>query len=175
MTIGQKIKLKRASLSLSQEQLAHLLNTSRQTIYHWENDITSPNMNDLQKLVSALQTDYDYFFKNTPDHEINNVDEVVSDIYRGVKRHWRKAYISLFISGGLFTGMGILIRIIFGMMFPSPEIPDEINGTPVTTNVFGPAGIFKALSSFIIGIGLLLIIGGIILFIKDRKKQKEYM
>ncbi|MGE4571300.1 MAG: helix-turn-helix transcriptional regulator [Candidatus Izemoplasmatales bacterium] len=54
MTIGQKIKLKRESLSLSQEQLAHLLNTSRQTIYHWENDITSPNMNDLQKTCFCI-------------------------------------------------------------------------------------------------------------------------
>ncbi|MGE4571299.1 MAG: hypothetical protein AB7E09_00995 [Candidatus Izemoplasmatales bacterium] len=128
-----------------------------------------------KKLVSALQTDYDYFFKNTPDHEINNVDEVVGEIYRGVKRHWRKIYISLFISGTSFTGVGIIIRFIFNAMFPMPNIPDEVNGIPISNNTFNPASIFHTLSTFVIGIGILLIIGGIILFIKDRKKQKQYV
>lgn len=163
MTTGDKIKSLRMKRGISQEALANKINTTRQTIYHWENDITIPNINDISRLSKALDIDHDYFFNTSDDDSINSTDEVISEVYKGVKKHWRKIYINFFIGGTLFLGMGLLIRVITNTMFS--DIPSSI---------FGPWSIFKLISIFPLAIGTILFIVGIILLIKDYQKQKEY-
>lgn len=168
MTVGEKIKSLRNKRGYSQEVLADKIQTSRQTIYHWENNITLPNINDIKKLSDALDCDHDYFFnEETHDEiEINTANEVISDLYKGVKKHWRKIYIYFFISGSLFVGMGLLIRFINNQM-------NQAQGNfPVST--VDPSNIFKAFSNFTLILGFVLLITGFIFFIKDYKKQKSY-
>jgi|GEM_PF-4569944 len=171
MTLGEKIRYQRLENNLSQEKLANLLQTSRQTIYHWENNITIPNINDIKKLSQSLNVHYDYFLNDVDDGKIDTVDEVVGDIYKGVKRHWRKIYINFFIGGSLFTGMGLLIRVISGLFFPSMTPPD---GFPANSISMNPGAIFKTFSNFVIGVGAVLLVIGIVLLIKDYQKQKQY-
>ena len=49
MTLGQKLKEIRKRFGLSQEQLAEIMNVSRQAITKWENDSGIPDISNLQE------------------------------------------------------------------------------------------------------------------------------
>ena len=53
--LGEKIARARNAKKLTQEQLARRLNISRQTISHWENDDSQPNVEMLLKLMQVLE------------------------------------------------------------------------------------------------------------------------
>lgn len=169
MTIGEKIKSLRTKRGLSQDALADKIGTTRQTIYHWENDVTTPNINDVQRLSDALECNHDYFFNQSNEASVNSTDEVISDVYKGVKRHWRKMYIPLLFGGTAFVGMGLLIRFIISIFFQSFSTPFPGNDIQSTGEK-----IFGAFSTFALVVGGVLLIAGIVLLIKDRQKQKEY-
>ncbi len=59
MTIGQKISMLRASIKLSQEQLAEKLDVSRQSVSKWEADKSIPEINIILKLSSLFNITLD--------------------------------------------------------------------------------------------------------------------
>ena len=64
MTLGQKLKEIRKRFGLSQEDLAQLINVSRQAITKWENDIGLPDINNLQELSKIFGITIDYLLDN---------------------------------------------------------------------------------------------------------------
>ena len=60
MTLGQKLKEIRKRLGLSQEQLAEIINVSRQAITKWENDAGIPDISNLQELSKVFGLTVDY-------------------------------------------------------------------------------------------------------------------
>lgn len=60
MTLGQKLREIRRRFGLSQEELAEIMNVSRQAITKWENDGGLPDVSNLQELsrVFGLTVDY---------------------------------------------------------------------------------------------------------------------
>lgn len=168
MSIGEKIKTLRKKRNYSQEALADQVQTTRQTIYNWENDITVPNINDIKKLSQALECDHDYFFNESDEisPDINTTGQVISQVYKGVKKHWRKIYIYFFISGSMFAGMGLLIRFI------SNQVSTQQSNFP--GQGLNPGSIFRAFSNFTLIVGFALLLAGLVIFIKDYKQQKKY-
>lgn len=59
-TIGFRIKALRNTKGISQEELADVLNVSRQTISKWESDIVSPDINNIQILSNYFNVRTDY-------------------------------------------------------------------------------------------------------------------
>jgi len=168
MTVGEKIKKRRIEKGYSQDTLAEKVQTSRQTIYHWENDITVPNINDIQHLSHALDVDHDYFFNTDSDKPLSSTDEVVSEIYQKVKKHWRKIYIYFFVGGALMIGMGLLTRILTNVFFSNmPTMP----GSSIQST---GEKIFLIFSKIDFGLGIILLIVGLIFLFKDLQKQKQY-
>jgi len=53
--LGRKLSQARRAKSMTQEQLAARLNVSRQSISHWENDNSQPNVEMLLKLMQVLE------------------------------------------------------------------------------------------------------------------------
>lgn len=53
--LGEKIARARNAKKLTQEQLARQLNISRQTVSHWENNDSQPNVEMLLKLMQVLE------------------------------------------------------------------------------------------------------------------------
>ena len=51
MTLGEKLKMLRASRGLSQEQLAAELNVSRQAVSKWESGASDPSTSNLLALA----------------------------------------------------------------------------------------------------------------------------
>lgn len=67
--LGENIYNLRKSKKLSQEQLAELVNVTRQTISNWELSETSPNPEQLKLLSKALNISIDELL----DNDIQNV------------------------------------------------------------------------------------------------------
>lgn len=64
MTLGQKLKEIRKRFGLSQEQLAGIMNVSRQAITKWENDIGNPDTSNLLELSKVFGITIDYLLNN---------------------------------------------------------------------------------------------------------------
>lgn len=64
MTLGQKLKEIRKRFGLSQEQLAEIMNVSRQAITKWENDGGLPDINNLQELSKIFGITVDYLLND---------------------------------------------------------------------------------------------------------------
>ncbi len=63
MTLGEKIYELRKTRGLSQEQLAEVLNVSRQSISKWEGNVTYPESDKLIALSDYFQVSLDYLMK----------------------------------------------------------------------------------------------------------------
>ena len=64
MTLGQKLKEIRKRVGLSQEQLAEVMNVSRQAITKWENDGGLPDVSNLQELSKVFGITVDYLLND---------------------------------------------------------------------------------------------------------------
>lgn len=64
MTLGQKLKEIRKKFGLSQEQLAEIMNVSRQAITKWENDGGIPDVSNLQELSKIFGITVDYLLND---------------------------------------------------------------------------------------------------------------
>lgn len=70
MTLGQKIKKIRKTFGLSQEQLAEIINVSRQAITKWESDFGLPDTENLKSLSNIFNVSIDYLLDNIKDEPI---------------------------------------------------------------------------------------------------------
>lgn len=64
MTLGQKLKEIRKKFGLSQEQLAEIINVSRQAITKWETDAGLPDTENLKELSRIFEISIDYLLDN---------------------------------------------------------------------------------------------------------------
>lgn len=64
MTLGEKLKEIRKKFGLSQEQLAEIMNVSRQAITKWENDGGIPDVTNLQELSKVFGITVDYLLND---------------------------------------------------------------------------------------------------------------
>lgn len=64
MTLGEKLKEIRKRFGLSQEQLAEIMNVSRQAITKWENDGGIPDVTNLQELSKVFGITVDYLLND---------------------------------------------------------------------------------------------------------------
>lgn len=60
MTLGKRISALRRDKKLSQEYVAETLNVSRQAVSKWENDLSSPDTENLIALAQLLETDVEF-------------------------------------------------------------------------------------------------------------------
>ena len=76
MKIGDKIAKARKTQNLTQEQLADLLNVSRQAVSRWESDLAYPETENLVRLSEILQINCDYLLKDGVNENGEKVVEV---------------------------------------------------------------------------------------------------
>ena len=97
MTLGQKLKEIRKKFGLSQEQLAEIMNVSRQAITKWESDAGVPDTSNLQILAQTFGITIDYLLstnnelpllsmrknldKDNYKSKINSYPEILKEYY----------------------------------------------------------------------------------------------
>lgn len=91
--IGDKIRERRLELNLTQAQLAMLTDIKKNTISNYENNISSPNEENILKLMKALKCDANYIFEWSENEDINLSLSEKKNIkkYRTLDEHGKKA------------------------------------------------------------------------------------
>ena len=69
MTFGERLYQLRKNANLTQEQLAELLDVSRQSVSKWEQDKAYPEMTRLLFLSDYFQVSLDYLMRGTAEPE----------------------------------------------------------------------------------------------------------
>lgn len=102
--LGENIYNLRKSKKLSQEQLAEIVNVTRQTISNWELGETSPNPEQLKILSKALNVSVDELLnndiKNVLVEKINNTEKLAGIIIKILK----------------FVGIAFLVMLIIDIV-----------------------------------------------------------
>ena len=90
MTIGKIIVKMRKERKISQEKLAELLGITRQTLSNYENDITSPDLNQTKKICQIFDISLDEMIGNN-----NTLSSKISSTERLVKKQNKNTRIIL--------------------------------------------------------------------------------
>ncbi len=74
MTLGEKLSKLRKENNYTQEQLADVLNVSRQSVSKWEADINFPETDKLIEMSKLFDCSTDYLLRNeiTDKHGVSN-------------------------------------------------------------------------------------------------------
>jgi len=72
MTLGNRISALRKDKKLSQESMAEALNVSRQAVSKWENDLSSPDTENLIALSRLLQVDVEFLATGALSEDMNS-------------------------------------------------------------------------------------------------------
>lgn len=88
MKIGEKIAKARKNENYTQDQLAELLEVSRQTISKWESDLAFPETSKIAKLADILKVSCDYLLK---ENEVSTVEATMSST-NNIVIDWTKLY-----------------------------------------------------------------------------------
>lgn len=115
MNLAEKIQGLRKQQNISQEQLAQMLDVSRQSISKWESDQSVPEIDKIVRLSDIFEVSTDYLLKDIP-HEQASKTTVVSN-HTPVSPN-KKAFIT---AGTVCTIFSIVS--IFGMWILSKIYP----------------------------------------------------
>ena len=100
MSIGEKIAALRKKANLTQEELADVLNVTRQSVSRWEAGEAYPDMNKIGKLADILGTNCDYLLRNdvTSDGEKIKVVAETSRVEKYIDfKHVKVNYLNVLI------------------------------------------------------------------------------
>ncbi len=77
MSFGERLYKLRSEKNISQEELAELLDVSRQSISKWENDKAYPEMTRLLFMSDYFDVSLDYLMRGLADEESKKEDVVI--------------------------------------------------------------------------------------------------
>lgn len=101
----KNLKLLRTQKGLSQQKLADILHTSQQSIYKYENNITTPDIETLKRIADFFETSIDYIvgytelphkIEPTVDMTLNHDEMALIEKYRNLSPK-RRSVIHLLI------------------------------------------------------------------------------
>lgn len=104
MTFGEKLQYLRKSKGMSQEQLASIINVSRQAVSKWELNDSLPDVENILQLSKLFEVSIDYLLKD--DIEIENTLKSIDN----VTNNKNTAY-TLSIASFAFIAIGLLLAI----------------------------------------------------------------
>lgn len=88
--LGDRIKTLRVAMNLSQVELAHKLNVSKQSVSNWENNNILPSVEIVKKLAAFFSCSTDYLlemdnrllldFSNLTNEQRAHIQQMIDDI-----------------------------------------------------------------------------------------------
>lgn len=137
MTLGEKIQLSRKKKGMSQEDLANLLNVSRQAVQKWENDTSIPEVNKLVEISNIFEVSLDWLLKGVNQEqketkEENNVENNSATSNASPQQNQYQPNYYPRPRGGIFTTARVFI--VLGMILTPMVIASSIvapTGSPL--------------------------------------------
>ena len=107
MTTGEKIAKARRAQNITQEQLADLLQVSRQAVSRWESDIAYPETDNLVKLSKILGINCDYLLKEGVNEQGEKILEVkiVKEVPAYRQINFTFVFMAVFILAGFYLAL----------------------------------------------------------------------
>lgn len=100
MTIGQRIRTARERKNMTQDEVAQRCNTTKQTIFKYENEIVTNIPYDKIVLLSkALDVSPSYLFgwdkkENSPsERTLTEGEELMLELFRQIPEEWQKVFL----------------------------------------------------------------------------------
>ena len=201
MKLNEKIIYSRKKAGLSQLDLADALGVSRQSVSKWETGESNPDITKLPALAKALDVSIDWLLseddpaeEKVPAPDAANImqDKVYPDwvehlpksIVGLIKRYGWIYGVYIAIGGFVFTVFGIFARALsHNFIFGGFQSSDPFSGgfyelDPFMSQSF--AGInnqawsgFSAITGFIITIGIIITLFGVVLAVSLKKWGKK--
>lgn len=85
MTLGEKIAKQRKEQNYTQEQLAEILNVSRQSVSKWESDIAYPETEKLIKMGKLFDCSMDYLLKEDITEKSGKEDPKTVPVFETIR------------------------------------------------------------------------------------------
>lgn len=189
MKLGEKIYQARKKLGMSQETLAMQVGVSRQAVSKWETGETEPEIAKLRALSEVLGVSADWLLDETEaacDTEQTTelaetqrvehtwVDLLPKTIQTLIKQYRWLAGVRMAVSGALFIAMGLVGKAIARSM-------EAMSGGFLTSEIVmdgmenvmykAPTNPLDIMLGFIIAIGVIALIGGVLLAVMLKKKD----
>lgn len=185
MQLNEKIISCRKKLGLSQNDLADLLDVSRQSVSKWETGESNPDLDKLKALAKAFDVSIDWLLDEEKDNEDKKVENKNNDYPEWLDK-LPKNTIAMFkkygwiygvyssIGGFIFIGFGILVRVMSTKFILGNSFHDDIGfGSQINSSSLE---MFKIFSNIIIIVGAISAIFNLslalILKIWGAKKEK---
>lgn len=119
MSLGKKLIKYRKEASMSQEDVAEVLNVSRQTISNWELDQTSPDLEQAKKISKLYKISLDELIDN-------NIKEVITEKISNTEKLTGLIYKILKWGIALIIGL-IILGIIGSILFMTLRFSNDEN------------------------------------------------
>lgn len=116
MTLGEKLQTLRRSRGLSQEQLAEILEVSRQAVSKWENGDSAPDLDRLRAICTYFDVTTDYLIWDEPEDAPRGAEEAHSretqkkPLRETVREHSEWAGYAVAILVGAFVDVSAIPR-----------------------------------------------------------------
>lgn len=115
MSIGEKIQALRKQRNMSQEELANILNISRQAISKWEIGESQPDIENLVTISSIFNVSTDYLVKDGASVATNNSNYTTS--YKKPSKS-SKIYFIVSTIYSFATAIFLILGFVFGLWHP---------------------------------------------------------
>ena len=167
MKLSEKIYYCRKKAGMSQEALAARIGVSRQAVSKWETGEAEPELGKLRLLAEAFGVSADWLLSEAEPQPEPSA-EVIGKLFR---RYGWLAGVYLAFGGGAMALVGCLARSATRRMFQ--VFPDMGGTTGEMVQQFAANNPVTLMGSFILVLGILLMIAGILLAIILKKRSRE--
>ena len=191
MKLNEKIMYCRKKAGLSQLDLADLLGVSRQSVSKWETGESNPDISKITPLAKAFGVTADWLLSEEEPVEVPRdadasaeakpeapvskpypdwVDHLPKYLGSMIKRFGWIYGVRLAIGGAVFTAFGCIARAMFrSMIFGSVGTEDLFFDAAFDSFRADTWQIPSLFTGFIIGLGIVIMLGGIILAVILKK------
>ena len=189
MTTGEKLQKLRKENNYTQEELAEIMNVSRQSISKWESDVAFPETEKLITLSKLYHCSIDYLL-NSENNEIVTPDKETKENIISKKTYNKKRLPLIISTLGTytlmlilfffiwFTGSGVLYKITYlnGYMYETgPEVSFALNFYSllgINGDPFVNAAALRNIGIFLVALLSIIIVLSIIYLVYDKKTLK---
>ena len=167
MTLGEKLQTLRRSRGLSQEQLAEILEVSRQAVSKWENGDSAPDLDRLRAICTYFGVTTDYLIWDEPE-EARSREAQKKPLRETVREHGEWVGYAVAI-----LGAAMLLRALPGMILQMLLLGSNI-APGAATNGSALLGLLSMYLPYL-AVYALAIVGGLLLarWLKKRKEAHD--